>query len=339
MKSLLEAGVHFGHQTRRWNPHMKRYIFTHRNGIHIIDLQQTLVLLGEACKKVSQIVAQGGDVLFVGTKKQAQEAISSEAARCGMPYVNQRWLGGTLTNFQTIRGRVDHMIQLDDRREKGFFQSLTKKEGLKLEEELARLAKYFLGIRDMRKIPAALFVVDIEKEDICVAEARRMGVKICAVVDSNTDPDLVDIPIPGNDDAIRSIRLMSGRIADAILEGLAARGELEDAEDTEEYGAADRVPDQRGMRAYSSYGREPDDGMADSEAVLTTVFEAGDEEAPVAGASVPEGQESDAVQAPPAAQLDGAAEANAEDQTATEATPVEEAPKLVVSGIEPDNQE
>jgi small subunit ribosomal protein S2 len=331
MKSLLEAGVHFGHQTRRWNPHMKRYIFTHRNGIHIIDLQQTLALLGEACKKVTQIVAEGGDVLFVGTKKQAQEAISSEAGRCDMPYVNQRWLGGTLTNFQTIRGRVDHMIQLDDRREKGHFQALTKKEGLKLEEELARLEKYFIGIRDMRKIPAALFVVDIEKEDICVAEARRLGVKICAVVDSNTDPDLVDIPIPGNDDAIRSIRLMSGRIADAILEGLAARGELDGAEDEDMDETGGWVPEQRGMRAYSSYGREAAaNDVAEPGTVLTTVFEAGDVDAPAASTG---GQETDA------GQVDGPAETTAENQTAAENLPVDEAPKLVVSGLEPTNQE
>ena len=325
MKSLLEAGVHFGHQTRRWNPHMKRYIFTHRNGIHIIDLQQTLVLLGEACKKVAQIVAEGGDVLFVGTKKQAQEAIASEAARCGMPYVNQRWLGGTLTNFQTIRGRVDHMIQLDDRREKGHFQSLTKKEGLKLEEELARLEKYFSGIRDMRKIPAALFVVDIEKEDICVAEARRMGVKICAVVDSNTDPDLVDIPIPGNDDAIRSIRLMSGRIADAILEGVASRGELDEAELGDEDEVGEWVPEQRGMRAYSSYARALDEELADSEDVLTTVFEAGDDDSTSVS---PDGQESEEEASP-----------SASGEAVAEETPVDEAPEPVVSGPETEDQE
>jgi small subunit ribosomal protein S2 len=226
MKSLLEAGVHFGHQTRRWNPNMKRYIFTHRNGIHIIDLQQTLVLLGDACRAVTKIVALGGDVLFVGTKKQAQDAIQAEASRCGMPYVNQRWLGGTLTNFQTIRRRVDYMIQLEDRKEKGYLQTLTKREGLKQDEELARLQKYFLGIRDMRSVPAALFIIDIEKEDICVAEARRMGTAVAAVVDSNTNPDLVDIPIPGNDDAIRAIRLMAGRIADAVIDGMLQREEL-----------------------------------------------------------------------------------------------------------------
>ena len=223
MKSLLEAGVHFGHQTRRWNPHMKRYIFTHRNGIHIIDLQQTLVLLEEARKAVTQIVAEGGDILFVGTKKQAQDAIETEANRCGMPYVNQRWLGGTLTNFQTISSRIVYMKQLEEQQEKGYFQGRTKREALKMDEEIIRLQKYFGGIRNMKGMPSALFVIDLEKEDICVAEARRMGIPVVAVVDSNCDPELVSIPIPGNDDAIRSIRLMSSRITDAILEGIQQR--------------------------------------------------------------------------------------------------------------------
>ena len=227
MKSLLEAGVHFGHQTRRWNPHMKRYIFTHRNGIHIIDLQKTLVLLEEARKVVTQIVAEGGDILFVGTKKQAQEAIQAEAIRCGMPYVNQRWLGGMLTNFQTISRRIDYLTELEDKKEKGYLQALTKKEGLKLEEQMARLLKYFGGIRDMKSLPESLFVIDLEKESICVAEARRLGIPVVAVVDSNCDPELVSVPIPGNDDAIRSIRLMSARIADAVIEGLQQREALQ----------------------------------------------------------------------------------------------------------------
>ena len=230
MKSLLEAGVHFGHQTRRWNPNMKRFIFTHRNGIHIIDLQKTLVMLEEACKSITQIVANGGDVLFVGTKKQAQDAIQSESTRCGMPYINQRWLGGTLTNFQTIRSRVNYMIELEERKEKGYSQMLTKRESLKLDEELARLHKYFGGIRDMKNLPGALFIIDIEKEDICVAEVRRMGIPVSAVVDSNTDPELITFPIPGNDDAIRSIRLMAGRVADAVLEGLRQREALRKAQ-------------------------------------------------------------------------------------------------------------
>jgi len=226
MKSLLEAGVHFGHQTRRWNPHMKRYIFTHRNGIHIIDLQQTLVLLEDARKAITKIVAEGGDLLFVGTKKQAQEAILTEATRCGMPYVNQRWLGGTLTNFQTITSRIKYMKELEEKKERGHFQVLTKKEAVKLEDQLARLQKYFGGIRDLKKMPEAMFVVDLEKEDICVAEARRVGVEVAAIVDSNCNPNLVTIPIPGNDDAIRSIKLVCGRMADAVLEGLQQREEM-----------------------------------------------------------------------------------------------------------------
>ena len=278
MKSLLEAGVHFGHQTRRWNPSMKRYIFTHRNGIHIIDLQQTLVLLGEACRAITKIVAEGGEVLFVGTKKQAQDAIQAEATRCGMPYVNQRWLGGTLTNFQTIRRRVDYMIQLEERQEKGYFQTLTKREALKLDEELVRLQKYFLGIRDMRSLPAALFIIDIEKEDICVAETRRMGTAVAAVVDSNTNPDLVDIPIPGNDDAIRSIRLMTGRIADAVIDGMLQREELLAARRELELEEQNEVA----LRAYVS-----DDDDDEEEDTIAPADEAELSEAFLAGSGAP----------------------------------------------------
>ena len=223
MKSLLEAGVHFGHQTRRWNPRMKRYIFTQRNGIHIIDLQQTLGLMNEAVRAMTQLAAEGGKVLFVGTKRQAQEAIQSEALRCEMWYVNQRWLGGTLTNFQTIRRRIDYMIELQQKRDQGYFRVLPKKEAVKLGDTLARLEKYFLGIRDMTELPSALFIVDIGREDICIAEAQRMGVKIFAIVDTDCDPQKVTYPIPGNDDAVRSVRLVAGRMASAILEGLGDR--------------------------------------------------------------------------------------------------------------------
>ena len=223
MKSLLEAGVHFGHQTRRWNPRMKRYIFTQRNGIHIIDLQQTLGLMNEAVRAMTQLAAEGGKVLFVGTKRQAQEAIQSEALRCEMWYVNQRWLGGTLTNFQTIRSRIDYMMELQQKRDQGYFKVLPKKEAVKLGDTLARLEKYFLGIRDMTEIPSALFIIDIGREDICIAEAQRMGVKVFAIVDTDCDPQKVNYPIPGNDDAVRSIRLVAGRMASAILEGLGER--------------------------------------------------------------------------------------------------------------------
>ena len=226
MKSLLEAGVHFGHQTRRWNPQMKRYIFTQRNGIHIMDLQQTLGLINAAYSAMLQVAADGGKILFVGTKKQAQEVVQSEADRCGMWYVNQRWLGGTLTNFQTIRTRIDYMIDLQQKREQGYFRLLPKKEGVKLEETLVKLEKYFLGIKHMTALPSAMFVVDIVKENICIAEAHRMGIPIFSILDSDCDPSKILHPIPGNDDAVRSIRLITNRMATAILEGAAEREAL-----------------------------------------------------------------------------------------------------------------
>ena len=237
MKSLLEAGVHFGHQTRRWNPRMKPFLFTQRNGIHIIDLQKSLRYLNDAVEAARGIVANKGDILFVGTKKQAQEAIATEATRCNMPYVNQRWLGGTLTNFATIKTRIDHMIDLEKKKEAGYFNTLIKKEALKLEEKLRRLQKYLGGIRDMKSLPAALFVVDMPKEGICVAEARKLGIILISIIDSDCDPDLIDHCIPGNDDAIRSIRLMTGKIADGALEGLQERTAMrEDQEKGDEEG-------------------------------------------------------------------------------------------------------
>ena len=223
MKALLEAGVHFGHQTRRWNPMMKRYIFTQRNGIHIIDLQQTLGMINDAYKDMVELVANGGKVLFVGTKRQAQEVIQSEADRCGMWYVNQRWLGGTLTNFQTIRTRINYMLELQQRRDQGYFRLLPKKEGVRMRDTLNRLEKYFTGMRDMTTLPQAIFVIDIGRENICVAEARRLGIDVFAIVDSDCNPDLVDHIVPGNDDAVRSIRLVTNRMASAVLEGLAQR--------------------------------------------------------------------------------------------------------------------
>ena len=226
MKSLLEAGVHFGHQTRRWNPRMKPFIFTQRNGIHIIDLQKSLRYLEAAAAAAKDIVKGGGEILFVGTKKQAQEAIASEANRCEMPYVNQRWLGGTMTNFSTIRRRVDYMIELETQKEEGRWDSFSKKVALKLDEQLARLHKYFRGIRDMKSLPAAIFVIDMPKEDICVAEARKLKISLISIIDSDCNPDLIDHYIPGNDDAIRSIRLITSRIADGALEGLQERRAL-----------------------------------------------------------------------------------------------------------------
>lgn len=219
MKALLEAGAHFGHPTRRWHPRMKPYIFTERNGIHIIDLQRTLNLLDQACSFVTELVAGEGTVLFVGTKKQAQESLVIEAQRCHMPYVNQRWLGGTLTNLNIIMSRIEYMKELEKQEEEGMFAVLPKKEALKLGEKLARLRKYFNGIREMEGLPDAIFVIDVVKERIAVAEAHRVGVPVIGLVDTDADPDLVDHIIPGNDDAIRSIRLMCTRIADAVLEG------------------------------------------------------------------------------------------------------------------------
>ena len=234
MKSLLEAGVHFGHQRRRWNPKMKQYIFAHRNGIHIIDLQQTLQHLERAAAYVEDVVAQGQKVLFLGTKKQAHDTIESEAERCGAFFISTRWLGGTFTNFVTIQKRIDYLVQLEARKEKGEFAVLPKKEALKLDESIARLNRYLGGIKEMTHLPGALFVIDVGKESIAVAEARRVGVPIVALVDTDCDPTLIDHPIAGNDDAIRSIRLVTSRIADAIIEG----GNRKDAEMAEMAAAA-----------------------------------------------------------------------------------------------------
>ena len=233
MKALLEAGVHFGHQTRRWNPKMKGFIFAQRNGIHIIDLQQTLELLERACRFVSDVVASGQKVLFVGTKKQAQDSIPSEAKRTGMFYVNQRWLGGTFTNFHTIQTRIDYLVRLEERRLRGEFLRLPKKEALKLEEKMEKMNRYLGGIKEMTHLPGALFVVDIGREKNAIAEALRVGVPIVALVDTDCNPAVVDYPIPGNDDAIRSIRLVAGRVADACLDGLHRREALEIVADEE----------------------------------------------------------------------------------------------------------
>ncbi len=222
MKQLLEAGVHFGHQTKRWNPKMKRYIFTARNGIYIIDLQQTVKMFRAAYDVVRDMAADGRTILFVGTKKQAQEAIEEEARRAGTPYVNIRWLGGMLTNFQTIRKSLDRLQKLTDMTTDGTAEKLPKKEVLRLAKERARLEKVLGGIKDLRRIPDAIFVVDPSREEIAVLEARRLSIPIIAIVDTNCDPDLVDYVIPGNDDAIRAIKLFLGKIADAIIEGRAA---------------------------------------------------------------------------------------------------------------------
>ncbi len=225
MKQLLEAGVHFGHQTKRWNPKMKRYIFTSRNGIYIIDLQQTVKMFRAAYDVVRNMAADGRTIMFVGTKKQAQEAVEEEARRSGAPFVNVRWLGGMLTNFQTIRKSLDRLQALTDMATDGTAEKLPKKEVLKLTKERARMEKVLGGIRDLKRVPDAIFVVDPSREEIAVLEARRLGIPIVAIVDTNCDPDLIDHIIPGNDDAIRAIKLFLGKIADAIIEGKAAYAE------------------------------------------------------------------------------------------------------------------
>ena len=223
MKQLLEAGVHFGHQTRRWNPKMQHFIFTERNGIHIIDLQQTVTRLDEAIDFVREVVAGGNDVLIIGTKKQARETVEQEAQRAGLPYVNNRWLGGTLTNFRTIQARIRHMRDLEDRTERGEFARRAKKEQLDIANEIERLNRYFGGIKYLDRLPGAVFVIDTMKEAIAVAECERLGVPIVSLVDTNCDPDPIAYPIPSNDDAIRAIKLILGKIADGAIEGRAAR--------------------------------------------------------------------------------------------------------------------
>jgi small subunit ribosomal protein S2 len=219
MKQLLEAGVHFGHQTRRWNPKMAKYIFTERNGIYIIDLQKTVRKVEEAYQYVRELAAEGKTILFVGTKKQAQEAVKEEAERSGMFYVNQRWLGGTLTNFPTIQKRIARLLELEKMQEDGTFDVLPKKEVILLKKEMERLEKFLGGIKGMKSLPGAMFIIDPRKERIAVAEARKLGIPIIAIVDTNCDPDEIDVVIPGNDDAIRAVKLLTSKIADAILEG------------------------------------------------------------------------------------------------------------------------
>lgn len=239
MKQLLEAGVHFGHQTRRWNPKMAKYIFTERNGIYIIDLQKTVRKVDEAYNFLRDVAAEGKDVLFVGTKKQAQEAVKDEAIKAGMFYVNERWLGGMMTNFQTIQKRIKRLKELEAMESDGTFDLLTKKEVLALRHEMEKLEKFLGGIKEMNRLPGALFIVDPRKERIAVAEARKLNIPIVAIVDTNCDPDEIDYVIPGNDDAIRAVKLLTGRMADAVIEGRqgqdgAEEVSAEEAEKTEE---------------------------------------------------------------------------------------------------------
>ncbi len=267
MKQLLEAGVHFGHQTKRWNPKMKPYIFAARNGIYIIDLQQTVKMYRSAYDFVKKAVSDGGSIIFVGTKKQSQTAIVEEAEKCGMFFVNHRWLGGTLTNFKTIKISIDKLKKLDALKEAGDYEGLTKKEIVMLERDRAKLERYLGGVKDMKGVPAAIFVIDTKKEKIAINEAKKLGVPVIAVVDTNCDPDDIDYIIPGNDDAIRAIRLFSAGIADACLEGKNAyeeklRSEVEDEEieSTEEaVNAAEEVKAVETVTEVKSEGKKPEE--------------------------------------------------------------------------------
>lgn len=241
MKQLLEAGVHFGHQTRRWNPKMKPYIFTERNGIYIIDLQKTVKKIEEAYEFVRQLSEDGGNVLFVGTKKQAQDSVRDEANRCGMFYVNQRWLGGTLTNFQTIRKRINRLKEIEKMEEDGTFDVLPKKETINLLREKERLLKFLGGIKDMNKLPDAIFVIDPRKENIAIAEARKLNIPVIGIVDTNCDPDEIDYVIPANDDAIRAVKLLTSKIADAVIEGKQGVEEAEEVAEKSEVNAEEEV--------------------------------------------------------------------------------------------------
>ncbi|HEC21625.1 MAG TPA: 30S ribosomal protein S2 [Chloroflexi bacterium] len=317
MKSLLETGVHFGHRVRKWNPKMRPYIFTERNGIHIIDLHQTLKALREAYDVVREQIADGGSILFVGTKRQAQEIIAREAQRCGMPYVNQRWLGGTLTNWRTIRQRIEYLKDLEARRDRGEFDLLAKKEALNLNRKIEKLNARLGGIREMKDLPNLLFVVDVRREHTAVHEANILNIPIIAMVDTNCDPDPIDYVIPANDDAIRAIKLITGVIADAVLEGLALRKEEEEeAELAEVYdyeaAAEEEVADEDFL------------GQATLEKLKSGVLDFGDEEeeaeaAEEEEAAPAEAQESPADEAPADEAVAGEPEAGAGETAESEA--------------------
>ncbi len=269
MKALLEAGVHFGHRTRRWNPKMKPFIFTERNGIHILDLQQTIVRLEQAYNLVRGTVADGGTILFVGTKKQAQENLAQAAQACNMPYVNQRWLGGTMTNWQTIKQRISYLLELEQRRDTGDFDRLPKKEALKLEQLIVKLNRRLGGLKNMTRLPDLIFVVDVRREAIAVKEGNILSVPVVAMVDTNCDPGPVDLVIPSNDDAIRAIKLVVGHMADAVNEGLDIRQAVqadEEVEEDERYlGAATLAKLRSGEFDFESEDEDVDDEFDESE--------------------------------------------------------------------------
>jgi small subunit ribosomal protein S2 len=322
MKQLLEAGVHFGHQTRRWNPKMKPYIYTERNGIHIIDLQKTVGLLEQAYDYIRDVTRQGGKVLFVGTKRQAQEAVAEEAARAGQFYVNQRWLGGLLTNFQTIQQRLRRLEELEQMRDSGSLSALPKKEQLKLMDELARLNRLLGGIRGMRRLPDALFVIDTRKEHIAIHEARRLGIPVVALLDTNSDPDDAVYPIPANDDAIRAVRLLSSKIAEAAQEGVneyqstVAKEEADEGFEPAAYESLTFEPE--GYDAsLNGAETELEDELTDEGTAVAQIQEDAEGEVPQPLATAPEG-DAGAVSADAGAGDEGASAADAEVESPPE---------------------
>jgi small subunit ribosomal protein S2 len=316
MKTLLEAGVHFGHQTRRWDPKMRQFIFTERNGIHIIDLQQTVRRLEDAMTWVRDFVANGGTLLFVGTKKQAQETIEEEAKRCGMPYVNRRWMGGMLTNFQTILTRIRRLEQLEQMRDDGDIDRLPKKEGIKLLDELERLERLLGGMKKQHRTPQAIFIVDPHREQIAVAEARRSEISIVAMVDTNCNPDVIDYPVPANDDAIRAIRLLTGKIADAVIEGQQQR-EAQAADRDAEAAEAEVDVEELEARGVGGLVFTPDDFAPGESAEIEP-----DSRAAARSASPAEPTSTDGEAVPATA---SAATATAEPATAAEDAPASDA--------------
>ncbi|MHB8990597.1 MAG: 30S ribosomal protein S2 [Chloroflexota bacterium] len=323
MKTLLEAGVHFGHQTRRWDPKMKPFIFTERNGIHIIDLQQTVGRLSEAMNFVRDLSARGGILLFVGTKKQAQETIEQESARCGMPWVNQRWMGGMLTNFQTIQGRIRRLAELEAMKERGDFVRLPKTEASALDEEITRLNRLLGGMKSINKLPDAVFIVDPNRETIAVAESRRLELPLVAMVDTNCNPNIVDYPIPANDDAIRAIRLLTSKIADAVLEGVQRReAELSKAEAEAEMAAAEGEAVEEGEEAKPFVAvPEMERLAAEQPAEATAAVEAQPEAVaavPEAVAAVPEAVAAEEEAKPESTEAPEATEESSEDAAGDE---------------------
>ncbi|GAA4816265.1 30S ribosomal protein S2 [Tomitella cavernea] len=296
MRQLLDSGAHFGHQTRRWNPKMRRFIFTDRNGIYIIDLQQTLTYIDKAYEFVKETVAHGGTILFVGTKKQAQESIAAEATRVGMPYVNQRWLGGMLTNFQTVHRRLQRLKELETMEQTGGFEGRTKKEILMLTREKNKLERTLGGIRDMAKIPSAVWIVDTNKEHLAVSEARKLNIPVVAILDTNCDPDLVDYPIPGNDDAIRSAALLTKVVATAAADGVQSRAARNAGDDKPEAAAGEPLPEWE-QELLSGDAEKAAAGDAEKAAAGDAEKAATDEAAPAAGTPAEE-----AAQAPADAQ-------------------------------------